>query len=159
MAANGNPPDEKSLQMLRIYQENGAIRQNTVASDIGLSPGKVTERRKALENSGIIKKFTIEIDYNLLGYHTIGFFHLSISDKSDEAVKPIVDYMINHDNIIEVHEIFGEEHDFFIKIMCKNNEELRNVGKELYALDNVVTSKLYTHPVAQTLKDEPGVPI
>jgi hypothetical protein len=43
--------------------------------------------------------------------------------------------------------------------MCKNNEELRNVGKELYALDNVVTSKLYTHPVAQTLKDEPGVPI
>ena len=156
-AANGL--DESNRKILNALLDNQEKRQKAIASEIGLSDGRFSDRKKKLQEEGIIKKFTIEIDYGMLGYTVTGYFHIQIIEKDPQHTQPVEDFLAGHPNIIEIYELFGKSHDYLVKIMCRSNEELRSIGSEISALENVNTGEAYTYPVARTLKCQQGVPL
>ena len=88
--------------------------------------------------------------------HTTAFFSFSVKQRFDGAVQPIRDFLIQHPNIVEVHELFGERSDYIVKIMCRSNTEVRDIGESITRLDNVSPEHCFTSPVARVLKAVPG---
>ncbi len=154
--ANGEL-DEKGVALLRMLQEDGSIAQSALARKLSISPSKVSERIAKLKAGGYISKFTVDIDYDVMGYDSIGFFIISLKDKDEESEKEINDFLVAHPKVTEVYEIFGSSTDYIVKIMCTSNEELRDVGKEILRHPKVESGNSFTHPVAKRIKNDRGV--
>ncbi|MBU8977357.1 Lrp/AsnC family transcriptional regulator [Lysobacter sp. MMG2] len=60
-----DPVDQRILQRLL---ENARISMKDLAAEVGLSPPSVTERVRRLEERGVIRGFTVELNPAALGY-------------------------------------------------------------------------------------------
>jgi len=60
--------DQTDFQILRELESNGRIPISELATIVGMSGPSVTDRIRRMENAGIIRKFTIDIDLAGLGY-------------------------------------------------------------------------------------------
>ena len=62
-----NEIDKVDLEILKLLSSNAKISYTDLASKILVSPSTIHVRVKKLEDLGVIKNFTINIDYNKLG--------------------------------------------------------------------------------------------
>lgn len=69
--------DETDLQILRMLRNDGRRPFSDIAATVGLSPPAVSDRIDRLQELGVIKRFTVELDRDLLhhGHHTMLMIH------------------------------------------------------------------------------------
>ena len=60
--------DEVDRQIVEILARNSRISLKELAAEVGLSSPSASERLKRLEERGVIRAFTIDIDPQALGY-------------------------------------------------------------------------------------------
>ncbi len=60
--------DSVDAEILTIMAANARISMADLARSLGMSAPSVSERLKRLEENGVIKRFTIEIDPKVIGY-------------------------------------------------------------------------------------------
>ena len=60
--------DAKDIQIIHLLSDNARLPVSSIALNIGMSAPSAAERIKRLEESGLISKFTIELNTELLGY-------------------------------------------------------------------------------------------
>tara|TARA_R110002095_G_scaffold216342_1_gene213164 strand:+ start:3229 stop:3732 length:504 start_codon:yes stop_codon:yes gene_type:complete len=63
-----NKIDDTDRHILITLQSNGRLSMSELAKLVGMSAPSVKDRVRRLEDRGIIRKFTIDIDTNALGY-------------------------------------------------------------------------------------------
>ncbi len=63
--------DDKDLAILRMLAENARITYTEIAKRIGLSDVAVIKRIRKLEQMGIIRRYTIDVDPARLGYRSV----------------------------------------------------------------------------------------
>ena len=81
------PLDEVDSKILRILLDNSRASISEISSDLGLSRPTIRRRIRSLEERGIIKRFTIEIDDKILGGK---LFVIALdSNKPEEAAKKL----------------------------------------------------------------------
>ena len=59
--------DAFDRKILKALQENGRLTNNELGERIGLSPSVCSRRRSSLENLGVIRRYTAELDPAKLG--------------------------------------------------------------------------------------------
>ena len=98
---------------------------------------------------GVIKKFTIFVDNDLLGYDHLAFINLKIErGKTEETTKNLMEI----DEILEIHEIY-DKFDLLIKIQSKNLDNLRDIiVNKILSINYVKETELMT--VLRTRKEE-----
>lgn len=60
--------DDKDRQLLELLSEDSRASLKSLAAAVEMSPPSVAERIRRLEEAGIIRAFTVEIDPAALGY-------------------------------------------------------------------------------------------
>jgi len=60
--------DEIDKQILNELKENSRLSMSELGRRVNLSSPSVTERVRQMESFGIIKKYTLEVNYEKLGY-------------------------------------------------------------------------------------------
>lgn len=60
--------DDLDRRILEVLLEDGRISLRRLADHVGLSSPSISERLRRLEERGIIRAFTVEIDPRALGY-------------------------------------------------------------------------------------------
>ena len=70
--------DKVDIKILKTLKKNARLSASSIGEEIGLSVSAVIERLKKLENSGIIKSYTIEIDQNILGNNMEALMDVSL---------------------------------------------------------------------------------
>jgi Lrp/AsnC family transcriptional regulator for asnA, asnC and gidA len=98
---------------------------------------------------GIIKKFTICVDNDLLGYDHLAFINLKIEKgRTEETTTNLMEI----DEILEIHEIY-DKFDLLIKIRSKNLDNLRDIiVNKILSINYVKETELMT--VLRTRKEE-----
>jgi DNA-binding Lrp family transcriptional regulator len=98
---------------------------------------------------GVIKKFTIFVDNDLLGYDHLAFINLKCErGRTEETTKNLMDI----DEILEIHEIY-DKFDLLIKIRSKNLDNLRDIiVNKILSINYVKETELMT--VLRTRKEE-----
>lgn len=115
--------DSVDRGIINILQENAKTAYADIGKQLFVSAGTVHARIKKLEQLKIIKKSTIVVNHELIGYDITCFLGVFLTKSSFyETVKKELE-LINE--IETVHYTTGQ-YSMFIKMICKDTNHLRN---------------------------------
>jgi Lrp/AsnC family transcriptional regulator, regulator for asnA, asnC and gidA len=103
---------------------------------------------------GIIRKFTIALNYDVLGYDHLFFLGIHTRPGFTDT---IMSKLSSLDPVLEIHEMYGR-FDLMLKIRAKNLEEMRNIiENKIRNMPNIVKVELLT--VLKSVKEEQIIPL
>ena len=141
--------DDINLKIIDILSKDSSTPFVEVAKQIGISDATVHIRVRRLVAAGIISKFTLAVDNNLLGYDHLAFMGINVEQGfADEAT----DDLSNLEEVLEIHEMHGK-FDLLLKIRAKGLDQMRDiVVNKIRKLPNILETELMT--VLKTRKEE-----
>ena len=141
--------DDVNLRIIDILSKDSSTTFVEIAKQIGISDGTVHLRVRRLIAAGIITKFTISVDNNLLGYDHLAFIRINLKPGFTDQV---IEELSNIEEVLEIHEMHNA-FDLFLKIRAKNLSDIRDIiEKKIRRLPNVLETELMT--VLKTSKEE-----
>lgn len=149
---------EKEKRVLKVLSENSDRPQKELAVLSGMKEPEFSRTKKELITRGVIRKYTVQIDYRKLGFPELGVLFLSVFDK--KAIRDVVSSVLEIPEAIAVFEVFGQDFDLVIKLMCEDNQHLREVTEKITNLENVRAGEhTFTIIYSRVFRDESGVPV
>jgi len=140
--------DEISQKVLEEYIKDSRQSFREVARKIGISSGTVASRIKDMEEAGIIKKYTTQLDYEKLGYELTAVTEIIVSEGMMMEVGTEIS-KIRH--AVGVYNVTGDS-DILIIAKFRSRQDLSDFTKTILKMPHVVRTK--THVVLNTLKEE-----
>ena len=93
----------------------------SIAREVGISGAAIHQRLRKLENSGLIAGSKMVLNPKALGYTTTAFVGIFLDSAS--KYKSAIQRLKEIPEVVESHYTTGN-YAIFIKILCKNNEDL-----------------------------------
>jgi Lrp/AsnC family transcriptional regulator, regulator for asnA, asnC and gidA len=141
--------DDVNLKIIDILGKDSSTPFVEIAKQLGVSDATVHIRVRRLISEGIISKFTVMIDNNLLGYDHLAFMGINVKPGlADEAIEDLS----NLEEVLEIHEMHGT-FDLLLKIRSKDLDQMRDVVEnKIRTLPHIIETELMT--VLKTRKEE-----
>lgn len=113
-------PDEIDKKILAILKLNSRSSINTISNETGIPSTTVHNRIKKLEDKGIIRGYTININDDLISGPIIAYILIKASDIDQNK---IMESLIEHEEVEEVAIVTGEN-DLIVRTRIKSMDEL-----------------------------------
>ena len=139
--------DKNDMKILEILKEDSSLSTHKISKKTLIPVTTVNNRIKKLENNGIIRKYTIEIDKSKLGFNLLAYIFINLSNtelkasgmKADDLIK-----VIRKNPFIESVEHVTGNIDIVLKMQVKAIEELNdyvvNILSNLKGVEKTNTS-------------------
>ncbi|BGE81223.1 AsnC family transcriptional regulator [Staphylococcus petrasii] len=114
--------DHTNINLLHILKENSKLSLSELSQKVNLSVPSTRERIHKLIDSGIIKNYTINIDYSLLGYDIEAIIELTIKNN---LYKDFKNYISEQENVAFCYRISGDS-CFMFKARFKDMKKAEN---------------------------------
>ncbi len=129
---NGNYKiDEVDKQILEYLVDNTRMPFTEIAKKMLVSAGTIHVRVKKMEEAGLIKGTSLDIDYNILGYSFIAYVGVLLTKSS--KTQSVVEKLRKIPNVVEVSVISGK-HNIFCKILAKDTSDAKDI---LFKIDEI----------------------
>ena len=126
--------DDVDLKIIRLLLQDSLMPASSIAGYLGLHPSTISYRVRKLRESGIIKKFTISVDWRKLGKEVEVALLITCSPKHFAKVATTLAAM---DEVIELHTLTGFS-DILAMITLTNMAEYRDfIEKRLGAIPEI----------------------
>lgn len=122
-------------RILDALKENSRLSFAELGRKINLSPSSVRERVQRMEDSGIIKKYNIQLDNRKLGYELEAFMLLKVFPG---RLKQVISDISNFPEIDEAHRITGSQ-NIHLKVVLKNQLQLQELLDKLMIYGDTTT--------------------
>lgn len=132
--------DDIDIKLIDSLGRDSSTTFVELARQIGISDATVHIRVRRLMSEGVIKKFTISLNYDLLGYDHLAF--VGINFKPSVNIDVTIDKLVNLEEVLELYEMHNS-YDLFLKIRAKDFNHLRDiVENKIRALPNILNTEL-----------------
>ena len=132
--------DKIDLDILKILSSNAKISFTDLASKIIVSPSTVHVRVKKMEDAGIIKNFTINIDYSMLGYTFTGYLGIFL-DNSNVYEDVMTELKLISQ--ITVIDFTTGPFSVFCKIRSRNSESARDILRKIQSIYGIQRTETF----------------
>ena len=119
--------------LIKILMRNARISYSELARTLGVSDTAIKKRLKKLEKEGVIRKYTVDVDYYKLGYEVVSLIGI---DTTPEAYLKILEKLENSDNVINLYSVTGD-HMILAKCVFKTTTEFYSFIKTLEKMEGV----------------------
>lgn len=140
--------DEKEI--LKFISEDARFNYLDLCEKVNLDVKTVKKRLKGLMDKGIIQGFVTFLDVKKLGYQ---FFKICIFLKDSKDMEKIIQFGLNHPNVIHVIESVGSW-DLEFEVETKSFEELFYLEEELINSFSDSIKKIYSTIIEEEVKLE-----
>ena len=140
--------DKEDKAILKILFKDSSISYRKIAEKLNKATGTISSRVKNLKESGIIKNFGINIDYEKLGFDVTAIIELRISKGK---LLEVENKLAKDPNVFGVYDITGV-YDAIILLRTKTRAELNIKIKEILKIDYI--ERTNTHIVLTTIKED-----
>ncbi|MFX0123855.1 MAG: winged helix-turn-helix transcriptional regulator [Candidatus Hodarchaeota archaeon] len=131
--------DSKDLEIIKILNSNGRMPFTTIAKRVKLSLNGVKKRIKKLEKEGVIKGYSCELSFGILGEET-GLARINVSSKIDR-VQEVVNTIGNHKLIFTVGVGIGNK--IIAVFTYKASSEVVELENWLKTITHVETVEIF----------------
>jgi Lrp/AsnC family transcriptional regulator, leucine-responsive regulatory protein len=125
--------DDTNRRLLALLRQDARTRYAELGKSIHLSPPAVFERVKKLEKSGVVRRYTVELDPSRLGLELCAFVQIGTTDRSCEH---FAQTMSDYPEIEECHSIAGED-CILVKVRTANTEALNELLQKIRQIPGV----------------------
>jgi len=140
--------DEIDRKLLKELLMNSNRSQRELAKTIGVSTATVINHIQRLESAGVIKDYTVMLDYERLGYELTAIVEMTVSRGKLLEVEKAVSKL---PYVCAVYDITGEI-DAIIIAKFRNRQELSEFPKALLGMPDI--QRTNTHVVLNTIKED-----
>lgn len=129
--------DAQDRRILEILQQNARSSSQEVADFAATSPATAWRRQRALEESGVIRKYSAVLDREKLGFEVTAFVHVSIERQNPKVIAEIEEKIRSRPEVLECYATTGED-DFTLRVVARDIADYdRFLQTFLYALAGV----------------------
>ena len=147
--------DKIDKNILTIIQENARTPNAEIARQVGMAPSAILERIRKLEERGLIRGYTVQLDPRALGLKLLAYVFV----RSDDRVSKIntSTKLMEIPEVQEVHHIAGED-CYLVKVRTADPESLGRLLREDFgAIKSIVSTR--TTIVLETIKETTALPL
>ncbi len=115
--------DAIDLKILAELQKDANISVPKLSKKINVNPSVAYSRIKRLTKRQLIKRFTIEVNDDVLGFNVSAVIGLNIDSKVREQ---ILEEMLRMEGIRDIYEVTGR-FDLLVRVKAKSLDELHSM--------------------------------
>jgi Lrp/AsnC family leucine-responsive transcriptional regulator len=145
--------DRKILQILSIDSRQSVER---VSEQVGLSPTPVRRRIRRMEEEGVIRRYTLDVDMKRCGFGLQLFVFIKLQSRDRETIADFEARVLNLPQVTSCNLVTGA-HDYLLELRMTDMETynlfLRSVLAELPGVFGIETNV-----VIGPVKDEIALP-
>ena len=120
--------DTIDYQIIQFLVEDGRMPYSQIASQIGVSTGTVHQRVKRLKERGYIESFTVDLNWEALGYPVDAF--ISIRDNSSRGLEDLSERLGTIPFIKSSAAVTGE-FDLLLHLKARSSSHLGEILDEI----------------------------
>lgn len=113
--------DSTDNSILEVMKENSRLSSRQIAKKTGISLATVVRRLKKLIDTGIIKRFTVDLDYEKLGRRTSAYIMIRTTPGLD--YHDILRECPRYKEVVDIEATAGQ-FDIVMKVRVKDTDEL-----------------------------------
>jgi DNA-binding Lrp family transcriptional regulator len=140
--------DETAIKVLKEYIRDSRQSYREISRRLGISSGTVASRVKELEEKEIIEKYTVQLNYEKLGYELTAITEIIVSEG---MMLEVGEDIAKIPGALRAYNITGDA-DILVVARFKTRRELSNFTKQITKMKYVVRTK--THVVLNTIKED-----
>ena len=125
--------DKLNLSIIEALSKNSRTPFMQIAKKLKVSESTIRKRVSKLENNGVIKKYSLIVDTNKIGFENIALIGV---DVAPEKYLDIAKKLTELDGVKFAASSTGD-HMFMLEVWAKNGDELRVFSDKLKSLDGV----------------------
>lgn len=144
--------DSKDLEIIKLLNSNGRMPFTAVAKRVKLSLNGVKKRISKLEKEGVIKGYSCELSFGVLGEET-GLARINVSSTT-ERIQEVIDTIGNHELIFTVGVGIGNK--IIAVFAYKSTSEVVELENWLKSLSYVNTVEIFLL-LSRPIKDKPVI--
>ena len=141
--------DRTDRDIIRSLERDARLSLRSVAEEIGVSLGTVSNRLKRLEDTGVVKGYRVEIDPDKVGWGLTVVVGLRIEKGRLLELQRLI---AEDSRVLGVYDVTGE-FDSMILARAKDRSDLDDLSKTVLSMDGIMRS--VTHFVLNTVKEKP----
>lgn len=119
--------DDIDRSILRALKKDSRLSYAEIGRIIKLSPSAIRERILKMEDNGLIKKYSIEIDYPQMGYDLEAFILVKVFHGK---LKPFLKIIPTIPEVKKAYRITGNQ-NIHLKVVLKNQLHLQGLIDQL----------------------------
>jgi Lrp/AsnC family leucine-responsive transcriptional regulator len=137
--------DDQDLSILRALIADARISLKDLAAAAGLSSPSTSERVRRLQERGVLRAFTAEVNAEQLGYALMAIVRVRPAPGALGRVQAVIEGM---PEVVECDKVTGED-CFFVRLVARSMPQLDQLLNQLAELGQTVTSLVKSQPVAR----------
>lgn len=142
---SASSPDEYGRKLLEALQQDARLSFADLGRRVGLSPSATAERMRRMEEDGIIRRYTIEIDREALGLPILAYIRMTCEG---QRYQPFLKFVKTLAEVRECHHVTGGE-AFILQVTTASIAELERTIERLLAYGIPTTSIVLSSPVVR----------
>jgi len=123
--------DEIDRKLLALLSKNSRRTNNSLAQELGIAASTCLARLNALRDSGVISRFTIEVDPQVLGRELEALIFVKIRPGARHLMSNFASEMRSKSGVRQLFFLGGAD-DFVLHVAVRNSAEVRQ-----FVLDNL----------------------
>lgn len=128
--------DNTDIKILMELQSDSRLSIRELSKRVNLSPPSVTERIKKLEESGVIKGYTIKINEGALGLSIQCIIQIDLKNSEFEKFKK---FIYNHPRVVFCYRIAGHS-CILLKLSVESISEIEEFVDSISSLDSTTST-------------------
>lgn len=138
--------DAKDIQIIRALQKNGRLTNLELAEQVNLSPSPCLRRVRLLEQAGVIRGYSADVDARAVGLQITAFIRITLQRHERDAVQIFEARVQAIDEILDCHLMTGEA-DYLLRVLVADLDAyehfVRNRLHTISGIASITTSFVY----------------
>lgn len=144
--------DDRDRKILILLQKDSRISNADLAQSVGMSASALWRKLRILEETGIIARYTAQIDHTRLGLEFEAMVHVHLTRHDREKIKDFIRAVETNPVVQECYATTGQA-DYHLRVLCRDiaayNKFLEDFLFSLPAVSsaqtNVILRSIKTH--------------
>ncbi len=143
--------DSLDWEILKALQENSKQTYSEVGRQLGVAHSTVYDRIRKMEKSGVIKRWTVELDLEKIGVNYVTARMTVYTDPKEN--ENVAKALSEAKEVLEVSMSLSEELLIIAKVIARDQDELHSfIAKKVAPLQGVL--RIRTSIVTKKIKEE-----
>ena len=142
--------DDVDRRILEALRDNARIPNNRLAELVGIAPSTCLQRVRALQDTGVIRRFTVDLDPRRLGYGLHALVSIRITPGARGQLAAFADQLRSLPEVTQFFYLAGAA-DFIVHFQARTTEDLRDFVTEQLSTNPIVastnTSLIFEHDI------------